>query len=688
MLRKLSLALIRFALIAAIAAGMILGTSARASADTPVIYYVKNGPSGGAYDGLSWDRAFPDLVSALGSIPSGSPAQIWVAAGTYLPASAGLRNISFDLHSGLEIYGGFNGTETALSQRNIALNVTVLSGDIGAPGDSSDNSYHVVNSNGAGSTAVLDGFTITGGNATALGSSDTEEGGGIYNVGSSPTFRNLIIVANQALFGGGMYSAGSNATLTNVRFTSNTAFNQAGGMYNDAGSTPILNNVTFDLNSAVHFGGAMYNYSTAAPSLGNASFLNNYAVNGGAVYNDGSAPTFTNVSFTANWATNNGGAMNNVLSAAPVLNGVTFFANQASSAGAGIYTNNSNPALTNVTFYGNRSASGGGMYTDNSASLYVVLLKNITFSANVGAMFNQGSHLIISNSVFWGDYYEIGDISSSSVTIKDSVVQGAAAGSDCLSDPQVTCTNVLHTDPHLGPLQNNTGFTQTMALGAGSSAIDAGGVNAPCASTDQRGVSRPQGGACDMGAYEVHALSYKSVGANDGWLLEAGQNGNVGGSLDSASPTIRLGDDNLNQQYRGLLSFNTASLPDGAAVVLGKLKVKQQSMTGKPFTGHGTLLIDLKKPFFGSILGLEVSDFQAGATTSKAGQLGSAAVGGWYSGLLSAAGAAHINKLGTTELRLRFSIGDDHDQAADYLSIFSGNAPAASRPVLVVYYNP
>jgi hypothetical protein len=77
------------------------------------------------------------------------------------------RTATFQMKSGVALYGGFSGTETARNQRDWAANVTILSGDIGAEGDNSDNSYHVVTANNTDASAVLDGFTISGGNANA-----------------------------------------------------------------------------------------------------------------------------------------------------------------------------------------------------------------------------------------------------------------------------------------------------------------------------------------------------------------------------------------------------------------------------------------------------------------------------------------------------------------------------------------
>lgn len=75
--------------------------------------------------------------------------QIWVAEGTYYPTTevggSGTQYYSFRLKNGVEIMGGFNGTETSLNQRDPKVNRTILSGDIGVPGDETDNAFYVVN---------------------------------------------------------------------------------------------------------------------------------------------------------------------------------------------------------------------------------------------------------------------------------------------------------------------------------------------------------------------------------------------------------------------------------------------------------------------------------------------------------------------------------------------------------------
>jgi hypothetical protein len=192
-----------------------------------------------------------------------------------------------------------------------------------------------------------------------------------------------------------------------------------------------------------------------------------------------------------------------------------------------------------------------------------------------------------------------------------------------------------------------------------------------------------------MGAYEVKVMSFSSQGVSDGWVLESSENSSVGGSLNSTATTIRVGDDASNRQYRSVLSFNTAGLPDAATIVRGEIKAKSQGLTGaNPFGLLGSLTMDVKKPYFGGSSALELTDFQAPSTASSAGGIGALMVSGWFWGVLSAPGDAAVNKAGTTQIRLRFSLDDNNDHKANYVSMYSGNAGSASQPRLIVYYNP
>lgn len=360
----------------------------------PVVVYVAPGGLTSGSCG-SWVEAC-ELRYALANAVNGQ--ELWAAAGTYTPTSGTDRTATFQLKSDVALYGGFAGAETDRSQRNIAANQTILSGDIGAQGDNSDNSYHVVT--GANS-AVLDGFTITGGNAN----------------GSNP-------------------------------------FDRGGGMYNNAAS-PIVSNCTFSGNNASFFGGGMFNYLTSSPALSNCTFSGNSATIGAGMSNHSyCSPTVTNCTFSGN-AASNGGGMHNL---------------------------SSTPTVTNCTFSGNTASLFGG-----------------------GGIYNSGStNATIRNSIFWN--------------VIGGEIQGGAGGTASVSYSVVfngySGTGNINADPRLAPLGNYGGTVQTHALLPGSSAINAGDP-ATCAATDQRGVTRPQGSACDMGAFESQGFTLAKTGGDN-----------------------------------------------------------------------------------------------------------------------------------------------------------------------------
>ena len=213
--------------------------------------------SGG--DGLSWKTAYRDLQDALDEIiRPGMVNEIWVAAGTYKPdKSTGRRQATFRLDKGIKIYGGFTGNETQLDQRDPIKNVTILSGDIGIEGDNSDNSYHVITFDGTWEAAVIDGFTISGGNANGK-KEEHRNGGGIYNHLSNPTLVNCVFKENSAADNGGaVYSCcfWNLLTLTNCLIMDNKA-NEGGGLYLNCRARMM--NCTLISNSAQQ-GGGIYN---------------------------------------------------------------------------------------------------------------------------------------------------------------------------------------------------------------------------------------------------------------------------------------------------------------------------------------------------------------------------------------------------------------------------------------------
>ncbi|HMP91247.1 MAG TPA: right-handed parallel beta-helix repeat-containing protein, partial [Phnomibacter sp.] len=232
-------------------------------------------------DGSSWNAALTSLQDALRILYCPAIEQIWVARGTYRPASNTNRDSAFIMRNNLAILGGFAGTETQLSQRNWRLNPAILSGDIGVPGNRSDNSHNIIsnNNNNLNATAILDGFIIRDGQA------DKNEyarirGGGMFNLNSSPLVRNCIFTGNFSnLYGGAVFNQGAQATPTfiNCVFSGNQA-QFGGGIYNESAQTQVIN-CTFSSNLIIGNGGGIYSYGTPKAVVRNSIVWGN-AING------------------------------------------------------------------------------------------------------------------------------------------------------------------------------------------------------------------------------------------------------------------------------------------------------------------------------------------------------------------------------------------------------------------------
>ena len=440
----------------ALFAGVAVYALFAAPAWADVIYVKANAT--GANNGTSWANAYTHLQAPLVAAQSGD--EIWVAQGTYKPTTGTDRTLSFALKSGVGLYGGFAGTETARDQRNWTTNPTTLSGDIGTTGIATDNTYHVVI--GADLT-VLDGFTITGGNSIGGGggmynrncsptvtnctfSSNTTtvngDGGGMYNWYSSPAVTNCTFSGNTAGYGGGgMFNNNSSPTVTNCTFTNNTADNGFGGGMHNLNCSPTVTNCTFSGNTAA-YGGGMDN-SGSSPIVRNCTFSGNTAAYGGGMHNSGSSPIVRNCTFTNNTADNGfGGGMHNWLGS-PTVTNCTFSGNTAAGAyganGGGMYSSSSSASVTNCTFSGNTADSdGGGMYNEYGSPT----VTNCTFSGNRatgihyengygGGMYNESSSPTVTNCAFSGN----------TASTSDLIVGGGGGGGMLNSGGSPTVTN-------------------------------------------------------------------------------------------------------------------------------------------------------------------------------------------------------------------------------------------------------
>lgn len=242
-----------------------------------VIHVDADAPDGG--DGTSWQTAYNDLRLALQSAEN---AQVWIAEGTYTPdAGTGDQAMSFDVPTGAELYGGFNGTETALDQRDPDAHPTVLSGDLEGDdefGDLLDNAYHVVRILDVANVR-LDGLRIRSGRAYGEDIVD-QGGGGVLMDQAQAVFFQCDFASNLALDdGGGINARLSKLSIIGGSFTKCESNDEGGGALQITSTNASLTSVSFQENEA-DLGGAI-NQVAQGLTLRDCQFAGNISRQGG-----------------------------------------------------------------------------------------------------------------------------------------------------------------------------------------------------------------------------------------------------------------------------------------------------------------------------------------------------------------------------------------------------------------------
>ena len=255
-------------------------------------------------NGSSWEEAFKTLQEAL--FVAGGGDEIRVAEGIYKPDEGGMyspgdRDATFQLKNGVVILGGYAGYGAPdPNKRDFIFYETILSGDLNRDDGPNfinydENSRHVVTGSGTDFTAILDGFTISSGNANDI-PYPAHSGGGMYNYFGSPTVKNCRFKKNLAESrGGGIFTQEGIPIITNCFFEENAAENAGGGIYNGYSASPIVKNCTFYKNTAKSLGGAICNVYSSNPTLINCTLsMNDAGDGGGAMSCYASTPTLIN----------------------------------------------------------------------------------------------------------------------------------------------------------------------------------------------------------------------------------------------------------------------------------------------------------------------------------------------------------------------------------------------------------
>lgn len=420
------------------------------------IIYV-NQAATGLNNGTSWTNAYTDLQGALSAASSGD--SIWVAKGTYKPTSGSDRTATFALKKGVSLYGGFDGTESALADRDWVNNPVVLAGDLAGNDNGSltfdestrqDNSLHVVTAaSGTTVSDILDGFVISGGH------DNVQWSGSAGLLLSNPlTIRNCTFRMNSTNYGAAMV------------------------VNNDS----VIEDCLFENNYAA--GGAALSTGAYA-QIRRCVFRNNLAFNyGGAIYNTGGNTTVSECFFEGNSSYNAPGIYAGYGGGITVVNSV--FSGNASTGGAGTIYVQTNVNLANCTFFGNTNTSGSG-----GAAIQV-----------------YGGKLSVENCIF-SNNTENG-ASEDYNQLRNTV--GSLSISNCLF-------NTLNSYAYNNNIAGDPLFTDAagsdFSLLAGSPAIDAG-TSEGAPDIDILGVTRPQGTGVDIGAYEYMEQPEPERGSSSG----------------------------------------------------------------------------------------------------------------------------------------------------------------------------
>jgi CSLREA domain-containing protein len=263
-----------------------------------------------------------------------------------------------------------------------------------------------------------------------------------------------------------------------------------------------LSDVTIAHGGNSNYGGGIYNSGTL--NITNTTFYSNTAsLYGGGIMNGGGKLIVTNSTFYSNVAGYGGGIYSN----GPLtVTNSAFYSNTASvSAGGGIFNQSFNIAIiTNTTFYSNTATTvGGGLYNEGTLTVTNSTIAYNAAALNAGGVRSSGGTVTLRNTIVAYNTAPLYDNCYSTtgfINGGNNLQFGGAIASSC-------GVGIPIADPKLGPLANNGGSTQTMALLPGSPAIDAGN-DALCPATDQRGAHRPIGPHCDVGAYEDYLQIY------------------------------------------------------------------------------------------------------------------------------------------------------------------------------------
>ncbi len=434
---------------------------------------------------------------------------------------------------------------------------------------------NMATSKGAG-IHIKDGSITTISNSTFSDNFAKNSGAGIYIINSPVTTIHKSIFSNgstQYDDGGGIYlESGTIATISDSTFSNNSIGGDGSGIFNRTGTITKIINCTFSNNFADYDGGGIYNQETIT-EISNSTFYENEANDGAGIYNTDIITNINKSIFTGNEASDEGGAIKNNSATIGTIIDSTFSGNSANYRGGAIDNGGQIGSISNSVFSGNSTPKNGGAIYNKKT---ITAITNVTLTNNSATLAGGGIYNSSFNSSEGDDPATITTINNVTITDNSAGEGGGIYGNSPEGEGVITtmsntiiannpsggnCTGTAPTTPiknitdssgcwgwantelvvatHLGALADNGGPTKTLSLietDPANPTIDTGD-NASCESTDQRGVTRPQGADCDIGAYETGAsiLTVTNTTPSIGALLTSVTNIDV---IFSESPII------------------------------------------------------------------------------------------------------------------------------------------------------
>ncbi len=327
----------------------------------------------------------------------------------------------------------------------------------------------------AGSLAIAD--------ATLSGNTATDDGGGIYQSGNAAkvTIVGSTLKNNTGLdFGGGVYADGGSLTISASTLSANTAGSEGGGIDQVRGAVTIITS-TLESNAADWGGGLSVNNGSL--SMSESAVSGNTAGNdasdstpgeGGGIYESGGTVTISTSTLRNNTASQGGGLYLN--NGSSTITASTFTGNTAGVAGGGVF-NDDDFVAANCTIFGNDAGAGGGLDNDGTASLTACTISGNSATNSGGGIYSYWTtsltDTIVAGNTGPAGADDISGIDSWLVTGSYNLIgTGGSGGITGGTSGNIVLTSL--NDLHLGPLANNGGPTETMALAPGSAAIGAG----------------------------------------------------------------------------------------------------------------------------------------------------------------------------------------------------------------------